>query len=66
MPKLVISEVPSGSVAAIPASFVRLVTTYLMKYIEDWSVSMAHLIHKPIEATLLIALDNDSQPELIV
>lgn len=33
------------------ASFVRLVTTYLMKYIEDWSVSMAHLIHKPIEAT---------------
>lgn len=30
MPKLVISEVPSGSVAAIPASFVRLVTTYLI------------------------------------
>lgn len=56
MPKLVISEVPSGSVAEIPASFVRLVTTYLMKYIEGWSVSMAHLIHKPIEATLLIAV----------
>ena len=56
MPKLVISEVPSGSVAAIPASFVRLVTTYLMEYAEDWSVSRAYLSQESIEATLLIVV----------
>ena len=37
------------------ASYVRLVTTYLMEYAEDWSVSRAYLSQESIEATLLIA-----------
>ena len=37
------------------ASYVRLVTTYLMKYAEDWSVSRAYLSQESIQATLLIA-----------
>lgn len=37
------------------ASYVRLVTTYLMEYAEDWSVSRAYLSQDSIEATLLIA-----------
>ena len=36
------------------ASYVRLVTTYLMEYAEDWSVSRAYLSQESIEATLLI------------
>ena len=36
------------------ASYVRLVTTYLMEYAEDWSVSTAYLSQESIEATLLI------------
>ena len=36
-------------------SYVRLVTTYLMEYAEDWSVSRAYLSQDSIEATLLIA-----------
>ena len=37
------------------ASYVRLVTTYLMEYAEDGSVSRAYLSQESIEATLLIA-----------
>ena len=37
------------------ASYVRLVTTYLMEYAVDWSVSRAYLSQDSIEATLLIA-----------
>lgn len=37
------------------ASYVRLVTTYLMEYAEDWSVSRAYLSKESIEATLQIA-----------
>ena len=37
------------------SSYVRLVTTYLMEYAEDWSVSRAYLSQESIEATLLIA-----------
>lgn len=37
------------------ASYVRLVTTYLMEYAEDWSVSRAYLSQESIQATLLIA-----------
>ena len=37
------------------ASFIRLVTTYLMEYAEDWSVSRAYLSQESIVATLLIA-----------
>lgn len=36
-------------------SYVRLVTTYLMEYIEDWSVSRAYLSQQSIEATLRMA-----------
>jgi len=32
-----------------------LVTTYLMEYAEDWSVSRAYLSQESIVATLLIA-----------
>ena len=34
-------------------SYVRLVTTYLMEYAEDWSVSRAYLSKESVEATLL-------------
>jgi transposase-like protein len=37
------------------ASYIRLVTTYLMEYAEDWSVSRAYLSQESIAATLLIA-----------
>ena len=37
------------------ASYVRLVTTYLMEYAVDWSVSRAYLSQDSIEATLFIA-----------
>ena len=33
-------------------SYIRLVTTYLMEYAEDWSVSRAYLSKESIEATL--------------
>ena len=36
-------------------SCVRLVTTYLMEYTEDWSVSRAYLGQQSIEATLRMA-----------
>ena len=36
-------------------SNVRLVTTYLMEYTEDWSVSGAFLSRQSIEATLRMA-----------
>lgn len=36
-------------------SYVRLVTTYLMEYAEDWSVSRAYLSQESIAATLLVA-----------
>ena len=36
-------------------SYIRLVTTYLMEYSEDWSVSKAYLSKESIEATLRIA-----------
>ena len=36
-------------------SYIRLVTTYLMEYAEDWSVSRAYLSKESIEATLQIA-----------
>ena len=36
------------------SSYVRLVTTYLMEYAEDWSVSRAYLSQESIAATLLI------------
>ena len=36
------------------ASYVRMVTTYLMEYAEDWSVSTAYLSQESIEAMLLI------------
>ena len=35
------------------SSYVRLVTTYLMEYAEDWSVSRAYLSKESIAATLL-------------
>ncbi len=37
------------------ASYVRLVTTYLMEYAKDWSVSRAYLSQESIEATLQMA-----------
>ena len=37
------------------SSYVRLVTTYLMEYAEDWSVSRAYLSKESIAATLLVA-----------
>ena len=37
------------------SSYVRLVTTYLMEYAEDWSVSRAYLSQESIAATLLVA-----------
>lgn len=37
------------------ASYVRLVTTYLMEYTQDWSGSRAYLSQESMEATLLIA-----------
>ena len=36
-------------------SYVRLVTTYLMEYAEDWSVSRAYISHESIAATLTTA-----------
>ena len=36
-------------------SDIRLVTTYLMEYAEDWSVSRAYLSKESIAATLQIA-----------
>lgn len=38
-----------------PESYLRLVTTYLMEYAEDWSVSRAYLNPKFIQALLLNA-----------
>ena len=37
------------------ASYIRLVTTYLMEYAEDWSVSRAYLSQESIVETLLAA-----------
>ena len=37
------------------SSYVRLVTTYLMEYAEDWSVSRAYISHESIAATLITA-----------
>ena len=37
------------------SSYVHLVTTYLMEYAEDWSVSRAYLSQESIAATLLVA-----------
>ena len=37
------------------SSYVRLVTTYLMEYAEDWSVSRAYMSHESIAATLTTA-----------
>ena len=37
------------------SSYVRLVTAYLMKYAEDWSVSRAYISHESIAATLTTA-----------
>ena len=37
------------------SSYVRLVTTYLMEYAEDWSVSSAYLSQESIAATLTTA-----------
>ena len=37
------------------SSCVRLVTTYLMEYAEDWSVSSAYLSQESIAATLTTA-----------
>ena len=37
------------------SSYVRLVTTYLMEYAEEWSVSRAYLSQESIAATLLVA-----------
>lgn len=37
------------------SSYVRLVTTYLMEYAEDWSVSRAYLGQESIAATLTTA-----------
>ena len=34
------------------SSYVRLVTTYLMEYAENWSVSRAYISHASIAATL--------------
>ena len=39
------------------SSYVRLVTTYLMEYAEDWSVSRAYLSQESIAATLLVAAE---------
>lgn len=36
-------------------SYVRLVTTYLMEYAGDWSVSRAYISHESIAATLTTA-----------
>ena len=46
----------TGVVEIFPneSSYVRLVTTYLMEYAEDWSVSKAYLSRESIAATLLI------------
>lgn len=38
-----------------PDSYLRLVTTYLLEYAEDWSVSRAYLNPKSIQALLLTA-----------
>ena len=49
---------PRGSVVGIfpnESSYVRLVTTYLMEYAEDWSVSRTYISHESIAATLLVA-----------
>ena len=35
------------------SSYVRLVTTYLMEYAEDWSVARAYISHESIAATLI-------------
>ena len=42
----VIGIVPNES------SYVRLVTTYLMEYAENWSVSRAYISHESIAATV--------------
>ena len=34
------------------SAYVRLVTTYLMEYAEDWSVSRAYISHESIAATV--------------
>ena len=50
--------VPHTSVVGIfpnESSYVRLVTTYLMEYAEDWSVSRAYLSQESIAATLTTA-----------
>lgn len=49
---------PRDSVVGIfpnESSYVRLVTTYLMEYAEDWSVSRAYLGQESIAATLTTA-----------
>lgn len=49
---------PRTSVVGIfpnESSYVRLVTTYLMEYAEDWSVSKAYLSRESIAATLTTA-----------
>jgi len=35
-----------------PDSYLRLVTTYLMEYTEDWSLSRAYISHQSMEALL--------------
>lgn len=55
IPKVADSNALTGSVAAIQASFICLATTYLVEYVEEWPVSRASPIHKPIGVTLLIA-----------
>ena len=47
----------TGVIGIFPneSSYVRLVTTYLMEYAEDWSVSRAYLSQESIAATLLVA-----------
>lgn len=35
--------------------YIRMVTTYMMEYAEDWSVSRAYLSQESIEATLQVA-----------
>ena len=37
------------------SSYVRLMTTYLMEYAEDWSVSKTYLSQESIAATLTTA-----------
>ena len=37
------------------SSYVRVVTTYLMEYAGDWSISRVYISHESIAATLLVA-----------